>query len=513
MNTLDRAAPGRAVRSALVGLFILVAGAARAAEPLAQVQVKAAMAAMGGRERLLAIHSLRLDLRVVGYRVDDSERADGPDWLTVSTGQEWRDEATGRYRLETEDASAQWTTLHVRIGDGQMVADGGRWRGVWSWSGQPTLGDRLALSPERILFTAESAGDLRTAPDAVLFGKPQDVLAFSWKGFATRLYLDKVLHLPTRLEMLRASPLERASTMLGDIAWRTDFLVYKPQPGGVIYPFQWNLFRDGRAVSTTVVTRWDANASAPDGGYAPPADAHLDRAAVLASRYDAQPIPTPAGGDPLQSLGQDVWLIAGAWNVLVVKQPDGLVVIECPQSSGYSERVLALLTQRFPDQRVKAVVSTTDSLWHIAGVRPYVARGAPIYALDLNVPRLRTLIANRRTLVPDELAKRPRPPIFRPVIDRLDIGTGPTRIELYPIRGHGDERMMMAFLPSLGLLYGSSNDLSAEPAQPTFNAFEIVARVEDLKLPVRDYVAIHTPKIPWPKFRAVVAEQPVLSGT
>jgi hypothetical protein len=151
-------------------------------------------------------------------------------------------------------------------------------------------------------------------------------------------------------------------------------------------------------------------------------------------------------------------------------------------------------------------------LWHIAGVRAYVACGIPIYALDLNVPRLDRLIANPRRFDPDALARKPRAAVYRRVSQRTVIGDGDTRIELYPVRGHGDERMLMAFLPGRGLLYGSSNDIGAGTTQPTFNAFELVDRVEALRIPVTDYIAIHTAKMPWSRFRSLVRSQPVLSG-
>jgi hypothetical protein len=245
-------------------------------------------------------------------------------------------------------------------------------------------------------------------------------------------------------------------------------------------------------------------------GLCVPADANVDLQQAAVFNFADIAIPKPKSGDPLQPLGENVWEIAGAWNVQVVKQSDGLVVIECPQSGAYSDRVIALLSERFPGVRIKAVVSTTDSLWHIAGVRPYVARGIPIYVLDHNAGRTARFIARPHTLMPDDLSKSPRAPELRGVTERTVIGEGVSRIELYPIRGHGDARMMMVFMPGLRLLYGSSNDTGAGGTAATFNAFELVSRVDGLQLPVKDYIAIHTEKISWADFRTVVAEKPVL---
>jgi hypothetical protein len=486
-------------------------GSPAVAQKNATQVIEASMNAMGGRSHLNGLHSLKLDLRTVAYRIDDSEQEDGAPWLNIDVATEWRDEDAGRSRVENDDASAQWVIAKmVKIDDGHALASASYRNGNWRWSAQPSFGERLALSPEHILFTAAAASDLKLEPDDTVNGEPQDVLSFTWKGFPTRLYVDKTLHLPTRVEQRRASPLDRASVMLGDVVWRTDFLFYKPEVGGLVYPHQWNLYRDGKAYSTTVVLKLEENPAAPASGYAVPTDANLDLQQSGTFAYADLPIPTPKSGDPLQPLGDNVWEIAGAWNVLVVKQADGLVVIECPQSGAYSERVIALLSERFAGVRIKALVSTTDSLWHITGVRPYVARGTPIYVLDQNSARLAQFIARPHTVMPDALSKSPRAPELRPVTDRTVIGGGPSRIELYPIRGHGDARMMMVFLPELGLLYGSSNDAGSGGMASTFNAFELVSRVDGLGLPVKDYIAIHTEKMSWVNFRAIVAEKPVI---
>ncbi len=473
-----------------------------------------ALAAMGGRPLLTGLHSMRLTLRTVAYRIDDSERADGPYWLTVGLDQEWRDESGGRWRRESDEASAQWPLHSITVNDGRMVARGSRWRGDWYWSGnKPSLRDALALAPERLLLTATAATDLVRLPDRKLHAQMQQVLGFHWRGHALRLYLDANLHLPSRLELDGAASGSRSGVMLGDIAWRTDYLFYKRQPDGLVYPFQWNLSRNGQPYLTTVVTALAENAAAPAAGYRIPAAA-LDTTAILhAGSYGSAPLTAPAQRDVLQPLAKNVWLIAGSWNVLVVRQSDGLVVIEAPESSAHSARVLELLARRFPAVPVKALVSSTDSLWHIAGIRTYVAHGIPIYALDANLARLRQEITAPHRRDPDELAQHPRRARLTGVSGRVRIGSGSNRIELYPIRGHGDERMVMVYLPGAQLLYGSSNDIgTGQPPRATFNAFELVSRVDALHLPVRDYVAIHTPKMAWSAFREIALGQPPLSS-
>ena len=470
-----------------------------------------AFAAMGGRKLLGDLHSLQLHIRTVQYRIDDSERVEGPYWLNIGIGTEWVDEDHGRSATKLDDASAQWPLDIIEFNDGRMDARGVIWTGKRVWSGAaPKVIDDLALRPERLLSTAALAPDLHRLPDRVLHEQAQHVLVFTWKDHPIRLYLDTALHLPSRLEIIGARKGSRSGVMLGDIVWRTDYLFYKRQPDGLVYPHQVNVFRSGEPYATKVVTALVENAPPPPGGYMPPASAGLTPPDPYAA-YGSEPIDPTA----MHSLGKDVWLIDGSWNVMVVRQPDGLVVVEAPKSGAYSAHVLDLLGQRFPGVPVKAVVSTTDSTWHIAGIRTYVARGIPVYVLDANEARLAQAIGASHSLEPDELDRRPVAPHLHPVSAKTTIGTGPTRLDIYPIRGHGDERMMMVYVPGEHLLYGSSNDVNLQQKpkpRATFNAFELVRRVDDLHLSVREYVAIHTPKMPWSDFRDIVLTQPAISS-
>jgi hypothetical protein len=142
--------------------------------------IEAAMNAIGGRSHLSGLHSLKLDLRTIAYRIDDSEEEDGAPWLNIDVASEWRDEDAGRFRIENDDASAQWVIAKmVKIDDGHALAAAVYRDGSWHWSAQPSFGERLALSPEHILFTAAAAPDLKVEPDETVNGEPQEVLSFS----------------------------------------------------------------------------------------------------------------------------------------------------------------------------------------------------------------------------------------------------------------------------------------------------------------------------------------------
>jgi hypothetical protein len=81
----------------------------------------------------------------------------------------------------------------------------------------------------------------------------------------------------------------------------------------------------------------------------------------------------------------------------------------------------------------------------------------------------------------------------------VQIGSGPTAVRLFPLRGEGSERMMAAYIPGLKLLYGS--DLvqhlpNGSFASPGYLA-EIRQMVEREHLEVKTIFAMHATPSPW----------------
>jgi hypothetical protein len=155
--------------------------------------------------------------------------------------------------------------------------------------------------------------------------------------------------------------------------------------------------------------------------------------------------------------------IPAAWNTTLIDQGDGVVVLEAPISSGYTAKILAEAHRRFPDKPVKAIITTSDSWPHLAGIRECVAQGIEVYALDLNRAIIERVVAASYASKPDDLQRSPRKLKLQIVHEKTGLGTGPNRVEIYPIRGETSERQMMVYFPERKLLYGS------DPFQPDQN--------------------------------------------
>jgi hypothetical protein len=267
--------------------------------------------------------------------------------------------------------------------------------------------------------------------------------------------------------------------------------------GAIVYPMQLDEERNGQPYRTFVVTKLEANpASAPDALAIPDDVRALFGSKAIAS-YDDLPFGRP--DRPAVELAPGIVFVPGSWNVTLVRQDDGVVVVEAPISAGYTGKALDEARRRFPDAPVKAVVTTADSWPHVAGLREYAARGIKIYALDLNVPLVRRLLDAPHAQRPDALARDRRAAKIEAVSAKTVIGTGANALELYPIRGQGGERMMMVYAPGHRLLYGA--DLVQPMPDGSFFSkqyiAELVAAVRREHLAVETVYAMHAGATPW----------------
>lgn len=145
----------------------------------------------------------------------------------------------------------------------------------------------------------------------------------------------------------------------------------------------------------------------------------------------------------------------------------------------------------FQNLPIKAVITTSDAWPHFGGVREYVGRGIPVYALDLNLPILNRMVKSSRRLTPDARERKPRKPDFRVVSAKTMLGEGANRLELYPVHTETGERMIMTYFPQHHLLYGS--DLIQPDRGGLFNAqyaYEVTLAVKREGLSVENIYAM-----------------------
>jgi glyoxylase-like metal-dependent hydrolase (beta-lactamase superfamily II) len=470
----------------------------------ARTVVLRAMDALGGRAALEGIRSLRIESIGHDYFIDQSERPEGPFIVRYLSTVETRDVAGGRSRVERQhrfvlapDWRAAGTTIvdgdaaalvrdgHVAPADRQAYEDGR---------------ERLELAPERLLSLALDARDLAAEPGVVLHGIPQHVVGFGWRGRRVRLLIDAHDDVLSAMEVAEDDPMG----IWGRIREVTSFSLWTLLPGGVRYPLQLDGEWNGVTKWTQTITKIAVNERVDSAQLAIPAEVKTAFASlppvsgVAALTFD----PSRA-----KELAPGVTQFSGNWNVALVRQPDGLVVIEAPIGSSYSAAVLAEAAKRYPEVRVKAVITTSDAWPHLGGVREYAARGIPIYACGLNRPILERLLNADYSAHPDALALAPRRPKFTWVTDKTVIGSGDTRVEIYPAHGENGERMLFAYLPAARLLY-SSDDIQHDET----GAFFMPEYLVEVREAVRRYglnadriFGMHIGPTPWNEIEAAIA--------
>jgi hypothetical protein len=225
--------------------------------------------------------------------------------------------------------------------------------------------EALVLSPERVLLTALDAKDLRTERDSTMQGSTQHVVGFSWRDAAVRIFVSVATEMPTAVEFVRAYPGSIFWGVWGDVTTRIYFSLWMLEPGGLRYPRQLDVEKNGTPYQTFTVTTLALNPALAADSFSIPAA--VKKAYDANSHRTIEDLPLGSPARPAAELAAGVVQIPGNWNVTLVRQTDGVIIIEAPISSGYSDKVIAEAKRRFPGLPIKAVISTSDAWPHIGG--------------------------------------------------------------------------------------------------------------------------------------------------
>jgi hypothetical protein len=348
----------------------------------------------------------------------------------------------------------------------------------------------LALTPDRILLTALAASDLTALRDSVVDGVVHHIVAFRWADAQVRLAIDAATGFPDAMWLTRAYPTFVFWSLWGDITFATQWSGWTLEKNGVWYPRQRVVTFNGEPWRRFVVTALDMAPAAPPDSFVV-ADSVRSRFATISHAAPTMPEPTLT---PV-TLGDGVVLFAGYYQSALIRESEGIVVLDASQSNAKSRAVLAQAARLFPGIPIAAVVTTASAWMQIGGVREYVSRGIPIYALDVNAARVRAVIAAPYATYPDSLARSPRKASLRIVHAPVAVGSGANEIRLLP-SASGD---LLVYWPARHWLYAS--DMIVPPTfEPNYNA----ARAETLRrtitalgIQVDSVFAFHLPLAAW----------------
>ncbi len=456
----------------------------------------AGLDAMGGEQKIRALSTFHFQASVVRNMLEESERPEGPYILETNQIEEWRDLAHNKWKSVAKLHVVMVPEFSITsvVSEGVASSASGGQAGPGSSQQLQDAGEALTLSPERVLITALASSDLHRLTDLTLQSVPHHQVEFTWQGSPVRIFLNSDTHLPTAVEWVTAYPSDIFWSVWGDVTTRIYYSLWWLQ-NGIHYPLQKDIFRNGLPDRTETISKLDFNlqfaadefAIAPETrtAFAPRAGKTLDDRA-----------PNTSGAS---ELAPNVLFVRGSWNTTLVRQDDGIVILEAPISSGYSVKVLDFAQTKFPGTPIKAVITTSDSWPHIGGLREFVARGIPVYVLDRTVPLIERFLRAPRTKYPDSLVKSSHVADLRAVSGKTTIGTGPSRMELYPLHGETSERQMMVYFPEHKLLYGSDPFQQMEDGKFFYpqTVYELQNAVEREHLSVDRFFMMHIGPNPW----------------
>jgi len=168
--------------------------------------------------------------------------------------------------------------------------------------------ENLGLSAERVLLTALEARDLRVEADSSLQGSAQHVVTFSWRDGLARLYLNAQTGMPTAIEVERSYPGSFIWGSWGDVKSRIYLSLWTLEAGGIRYPRQWDIERNGIAYQSFTVTSLTLNPLFDANSFS--ISAEVKRAYESAARRTIEDTPLGQPNKPAAEIAPGVLQIA-----------------------------------------------------------------------------------------------------------------------------------------------------------------------------------------------------------
>lgn len=148
---------------------------------------------------------------------------------------------------------------------------------------------------------------------------------------------------------------------------------------------------------------------------------------------DSDNILFPNGGSlKLVELTPNVQHVEGGTaNNLIVAMKDYLVIFDAPYGELQSRWTIDAAKAKYPGKPIKYLILTHQHMDHTGGMRTYVAEGADVIVPSPDKPYFEKDVKAPRTIVPDDLQKKPRTPVITEVKDEMTIKDDSTQIHLY----------------------------------------------------------------------------------
>jgi glyoxylase-like metal-dependent hydrolase (beta-lactamase superfamily II) len=172
------------------------------------------------------------------------------------------------------------------------------------------------------------------------------------------------------------------------------------------------------------------------------------------------------------------------------------MLIEAPQNDTRALAVIAKARELRPTKPLTKVVASHHHFDHSGGVRAAVSEGLAVLAYKPTAAFYEDTIARKHSIVPDALAKNPKPLKMETVDEELEIKDAAMTVQLLHIAGnpHADT-LLMAYFPKERVLVEVDAYSPGAAVQPY--AANLIENIERRKLKVDRIVPLHGAIVPF----------------
>jgi glyoxylase-like metal-dependent hydrolase (beta-lactamase superfamily II) len=410
-------------------------GACTQATPEQQI-INDAAAAIGGSDRIQAVKTLILEGEGTNGNLgqDVTPEATGQTF-TVTDYKRAIDIAGGRARIE-QTRTPNFTFFQGQQAQKQVLGVDGDVAYNVAPNGTATRASNAVANDRRVDIYHHPLTIVRAALDPMAkLSNPrtQDnqsvVDVATANGLNFTLAIDSATKLPTRVVSMTDN------TNLGDVAIETSFADYQEV--------------NGLQLPARLTTNTDKYQTAEIRVVKQTVDGDVGDLAAPAAAASAAPITGPPPPNvTVTEVSKGIWWLAGqSHHSVLVEFSDHLTLIETPQNDTRALAVIAKARELRPNKPLTHVVNSHHHFDHSGGIRAAVSEGLTVIAQKASAPFYQEAATRAHTIVPDALAKNPKPLQVEAVDEEMILKDDTMTVNLYHIAGnpHADTLLMVYF--------------------------------------------------------------------
>jgi glyoxylase-like metal-dependent hydrolase (beta-lactamase superfamily II) len=300
------------------------------------------------------------------------------------------------------------------------------------------------------------------------------------------LAIDSTTKLPARVVSMTDN------TNLGDVTVETTFADYQDV--------------SGLRLPTRLTTKVDKYPFAEIRVSKQTVDGDAGDLAAPAAAASAPPIPGPPPPNvAVQEVAKGIWHLAGqSHHSVLVEFSDHLTLIEAPQNDVRALAVIAKARELQPKKPLTHVINSHHHFDHSGGLRAAVSEGLTIITQSGAAPFYKEAVSRPHTIMPDALAKNPKPLKIETVDDEMVLKDATMTVNLYHISGnpHADT-LLMAYFPRERILVEADVFNPGAPVSPY--APNLMENIRKHKLQIDRIVPLHATIAPYADLVKVVS--------